>query len=66
MMVPVSVFRGQHRNKRYLFHGLSLPKTATALDNGITQICTWNVKHFKTIAELTAKTPEEIPSLAKK
>jgi len=40
--------------------------SATALDNGITQICTWNVKHFKTIAELTAKTPEEILSLAKK
>ena len=40
--------------------------SATALDNGITQICTWNVKHFKTISELTAKTPEEILSLAKK
>ena len=33
---------------------------ATALDNGITKICTWNVDHFKKIPELTVKTPEEI------
>jgi len=33
---------------------------ATALDNGITQICTWNVKHFKAIPELSVRTPEEI------
>ncbi len=33
---------------------------ATALDNGITQICTWNVEHLKKISELTVKTPEEI------
>jgi len=33
---------------------------ATALDNGITQICTWNVEHLKTISELTVKSPEEI------
>lgn len=33
---------------------------ATALDNGITQICTWNVAHLKKISELTVKTPEEI------
>jgi predicted nucleic acid-binding protein len=33
---------------------------ATALDNGISQISTWNVKHFKTVSELTVKTPEEI------
>lgn len=36
---------------------------ATALDNGITQICTWNVKHFKGVSELIAMTPEEILSL---
>ena len=33
---------------------------ATALDNGITQICTWNVKHFKAVSELIVKTPKEI------
>ena len=33
---------------------------ATALDNGIRQICTWNVDHLKKISELTVKTPEEI------
>jgi len=39
---------------------------ATTLDNGITRICTWNVKHFRPISELTVKTPEEILSPAKK
>lgn len=39
---------------------------ATALDNGITQICTWNVKHFKAVSELTVKTPEEILTLLRK
>jgi len=33
---------------------------ATALDNAITQICTWNVDHLNKISELTVKTPEEI------
>jgi len=33
---------------------------ATALDNGITHICTWNVDHFQKISELTVKTPKEI------
>ncbi len=33
---------------------------ATALDNGITQMCTWNVRHFRAISEMTVKTPEEI------
>jgi predicted nucleic acid-binding protein len=36
---------------------------ATALDNGITQICTWNVDHLKKISELTVKTPKEILTL---
>jgi hypothetical protein len=39
---------------------------ATALDNGITQICTWNVKHLRAVTELTVKTPEEILPLLKK
>lgn len=39
---------------------------ATALDNGITQICTWNVKHLGTITDLTVKTPEEILRFLKK
>ena len=39
---------------------------ATALDNGITQICTWNVRHLRAISELTVKTPEEILTLSKK
>ncbi|MDW7680970.1 MAG: hypothetical protein SCK70_10420 [bacterium] len=34
--------------------------TATALDNGIDNICTWNIKDFKNIQEITVKTPEEI------
>jgi len=33
---------------------------ATALDNGISQISTWNVNHFKTVSELIVKTPGEI------
>jgi predicted nucleic acid-binding protein len=36
---------------------------ATALDNGINQLCTWNVDHLKKISELTVKTPEEILTL---
>jgi len=36
---------------------------ATALDNGISQLCTWNVDHLKKISELTVKTPEEILTL---
>jgi predicted nucleic acid-binding protein len=39
---------------------------ATALDNGITQICTWNVKHLRAVTEFTVKTPEEILPLLKK
>jgi len=39
---------------------------ATALDNGITQICTWNVRHIRAVSELTVKTPEEILALSKK
>jgi len=34
--------------------------SATALDNGINQICTWNTKDFLEINELVVKTPEEI------
>ena len=34
--------------------------SATALDNGINQICTWNVKDFVAIADLIVKTPEEV------
>lgn len=34
--------------------------SATALDNGINQICTWNVKDFSNISELVVKTPEEV------
>lgn len=33
---------------------------ATALDNGIQQICTWNIKDFQKIDEIIARTPEEI------
>ncbi len=33
---------------------------ATALDNGIQQICTWNKKDFLKISAITVKTPEEI------
>lgn len=33
---------------------------ATALDNGIARICTWNVKHFRKIVEVAVGTPEEI------
>lgn len=35
---------------------------ATALDNGINQICTWNIKDFKRIKELIVKTPRDIIS----
>jgi predicted nucleic acid-binding protein len=39
---------------------------ATALDNDITQICTWNAKHYKALPGLTAVTPPQvIKSLAK-
>jgi predicted nucleic acid-binding protein len=39
---------------------------ATAMDNEITQICTWNSKHFKRLAGFRAVTPSElIRSLAK-
>ena len=34
--------------------------SATALDNGINQICTWNTKDFVEITELVVKTPEEV------
>lgn len=36
---------------------------ATALDNGINQLCTWNIDHLKKISEFTVKTPEEILTL---
>lgn len=36
---------------------------ATALDNGVNQICTWNIKDFKRFSEITAKTPEQILQL---
>jgi predicted nucleic acid-binding protein len=39
---------------------------ATAMDNEITQICTWNSKHFKRLAGFKAVTPSElIRSIAK-
>lgn len=33
---------------------------ATALDNGILSICTWNIKDFYDITEINVKTPTEI------
>lgn len=33
---------------------------ATALDNGITQICTWNVADFVGIQKIEAVSPEQI------
>ena len=33
---------------------------ATAIDNDISQICTWNTKHFRRLAGLTAATPSEV------
>lgn len=36
---------------------------ATAIDNGISQFCTWKVSHLKRLSELTIKTPEEILTL---
>jgi len=39
--------------------------TATALDNHISQIVTWNKKDFQKISEITAKTPEEFISSMK-
>ncbi len=33
---------------------------ATALDNGINQICTWNVRDFNGIDEVSVKTPLEV------
>ena len=33
---------------------------ATALSNGITQICTWNVKHLGKISRLKVRTPKQI------
>jgi len=33
---------------------------ATAIDNDISQICTWNIKHFRRLAGLSAATPSEV------
>lgn len=51
----------RHKTSRQRIFDLYL--SATALDNGINQICTWNVKDFVGIAELVAKTPEEVVAL---
>jgi predicted nucleic acid-binding protein len=33
---------------------------ATALGNGVSQICTWNIKHLEKISHLKVRTPEQI------
>jgi predicted nucleic acid-binding protein len=33
---------------------------ATAIDNDISQICTWNTKHFRHLPDLSAATPTEV------
>lgn len=35
---------------------------ATALDNDVSHICTWNTKHFRGLTALTAATPSEVIS----
>ncbi len=37
---------------------------ATALDNGVNHICTWNIKDFRNISEIEAKTPEQLLRLS--
>ena len=39
---------------------------ATALDNGIDHICTWNVKDFSKIKEINVSSPSELLSSIKK
>ncbi|MDZ7290984.1 MAG: type II toxin-antitoxin system VapC family toxin [candidate division KSB1 bacterium] len=41
-------------------HIFDLYLAATALDNGINRICTWNVKHFRKLSEVEVRTPGEI------
>lgn len=33
---------------------------ATALDNGVNQVCTWNIKHLRKISSLEVKTPSDV------
>lgn len=33
---------------------------ATALSNGISQICTWNIKHLDKIPQLRVRTPKQV------
>lgn len=33
---------------------------ATAIDNSLSHICTWNTKHFRHLPSLTAATPSEV------
>ena len=59
---PKTFFTFADLTSRYPAKGriFDLYLAATALDNGITQICTWNVKDFDTITELSVNTPKGI------